>query len=204
MADEPGTATVFFNNHFAPFTHGLGAPIFYVLAEVLVGKTARRFMGRNMTWTELLQVHVLSLPFIGPTKQFFDPPIKHAAWSKKKAAGEEIYGYGDQFMDGARGIPAVLLAEYILETFARGVHMPKFNFKEIAVTAFTKTITRPLSVLLLPYLPSDFQASYMVLESVFGRNANTARMGDEKEKVKQADQDPALWMDHANKKKSQY
>ena len=175
MGDEPGQASVFFSNHIAPLTHGLSAPIFYVLAEVLVGKTARRFMGRNMTWTELLQIHVLSLPFIGSTKQFFDPPIKHPAWSLKEAKGDQIYGYGDQFMDGARGIPAVLFAEYILETFARGIHMPKFVFKDIAVTAFTKTITRPISVLLLPYLPTDFQASYFVLESIFARSATTAR-----------------------------
>ena len=199
MAAEPGQASVFFSNHFAPLTHGLAAPIFYVLAEVLVGKTARRFMGRNMSWTELLQIHILSLPLIGSSLQFYDKPLKHPAWSPKAATGDEIYAYSDQFMDGARGIPAVLFAEYVLETFARGFHIPKFVFKEIAVTAFTKTITRPISVMILPYLPSDFQASYMILEAIFARSATTARNGHKKEKISQKDQEPAEWIDQAGK-----
>ena len=194
MADEPGTATTFFRNHTAPYTHGISAPLFYILAEVLVSKTARRFMGSNMGWIELFQVHFLSLPYMGSLSGYYDPPLKHTAFSKKGAAGDEKYGYGDQLMDGAKGIPAVILAQIVRETFGKGFHFPRIPIKDLAVSAFCKTITRPLSVLLLAYLPADFQASYTVFESILARQATSSRLAPSEQKIKNTDHKIDDWI----------
>jgi hypothetical protein len=192
-------------NHIAPFTHGISAPITYIALEVLVSKLIRRFVGTNLGWMELLQIHTLSLPFIGPLMGWFDPPIKHQAFVKKKATTEaDKYAFTDQLMDGAKGIPAVLFAEYILETFRRGFHYPKMRFKDIAVTAVAKTATRPLTVAIFPYLPADNRASYLVLEAIFAKLAVTSRGYDNAKQKGMKASGIELFQAQASKKKADW
>ena len=187
---EYGTFEGALQNHFAPFTHGISAPLFYIAMEVAVSKLIRRFVGTNTGWLELIQIHGLSLPFIGPLMQFFDPPLKHAAFVSKEAkADEEKYAFTDQLMDGAKGIPAVLFAEYVLETFRRGFHMPKLAMKDIMVTGFAKTATRPITVAVFPYLPVDFRATFLVMEAVFAKLALTGRYQKAKDVLEHKDAD---------------
>ena len=47
-------------------------------------------------------------------------------------------------MDGAKGIPAVLLAEWVLNTFYKGFHFPWFNMKDLLITAACKALTTPM------------------------------------------------------------
>jgi len=190
-------------NHFAPFTHGISAPLFYIAMEVAVSKLIRRFVGTNTGWLELIQIHGLSLPFIGPLMQFFDPPMKHQAFVGKKASTDkEKYAFTDQLMDGAKGIPAVLFAEYVLETFRRGFHMPKLAMKDIMVTGFAKTATRPITVAVFPYLPADFRATYLVMEAVFAKLALTGRQQKEATKTQNKDASIAEFAERGVTKKA--
>ena len=47
-------------------------------------------------------------------------------------------------MDGAKGVPGVFAAQYIINTALKGLHAPRLNFTDILVTAAAKIATRPL------------------------------------------------------------
>ena len=54
---------------------------------------------------------------------------------------------------GAKGIPAVLLAQYLVNTFTTGFHVPWFNFKDLLITAACKAITTPMLYAARTWLP---------------------------------------------------
>ena len=113
-----------------------------------------------MGWLQLCYVHALSLPFMGGAAGFFDPVIDYKGKDKE---GKDI-GFGQQFMDGAKGIPAVLIAQWIVASFAKGFHAPWFNMKELLITAGTKALTRPVVGFVFEYLPDDAAANLRVLD----------------------------------------
>ena len=129
----------------------------YVAFEVLVSKIARFILKAPRGWVDLAFVHTLSLPFMGGAVGFLD---SNSQMKKTKLA------YGELFRDGAKGIPAVLLAQWILDTFAKGFHFPWFNMKELLITAGAKTLTRPITGFIIGYLPSDAQDALTTVEAL--------------------------------------
>ena len=59
-----------------------------------------------------------------------------------------------QLKDGAKGIPAVLLAKYTVDTCFRGFHVPftKWSIADVTISAASKAISRPIFSLLYPYI----------------------------------------------------
>ena len=74
---------------------------------------------------ELAAIHTVSLPFIGGGAAFVEFP---------HPMGYEAL-WGDLVMDGAKGIPAVFAAQYVVNTALKGLHAPSIKFKEVLTTA---------------------------------------------------------------------
>ena len=55
-------------------------------------------------------------------------------------------------MPAPRSAP-VLLAQYLVDTFATGFHVPWFNLKDLLITAACKTLTTPLLYTVKGYIP---------------------------------------------------
>lgn len=169
---EPNSAEVLLYNVTAPITNDIQGAILYVGLEVVVSKLIRRFIGGARGWLELIFTHTLSLPFLGGVHGLFEKPLRGSMDANTSAE----YGVTDQLFDGAMGVPAVLIAEFLLEVFFRGIHMPKLQIKEIAVTAGSKIITRPITVQLYKFMPEGQAASMLLMEAIIARQALGARM----------------------------
>ena len=108
--------------------------IVYVAAEVLVAKVLRKIMkADNKSIMELAAVHTISLGIMGGTTAVFK---KKEGWGTKK--------FSSKIKEGAMGIPAVFIGQYIYNTFGKGFHMPFWTMKDALIMAAAKIITRPL------------------------------------------------------------
>ena len=133
----------------------------YIAAEVVVSKVVRKIIGAdNKGWLELAYVHALSLPFMGGTAAFFD---QQAGYTGNDKDGKKVTAT-THFMDGAKGIPAVLIAQYIIASISKGFHAPWFNMKDLLITAGSKAITRPIIGFIYEYLPDDAAENLEVVE----------------------------------------
>ena len=112
----------------------------YVAWEVIVTKVIRSLFGySNKSVFELAQVLAVSLTFMGGAQGFMAAPGGYAAGSLL-----------EQLKDGAKGIPAVLLAKYSVDTCYKGFHIPfkGWSMSDIIMSAASKAISRPLFSLL--------------------------------------------------------
>jgi hypothetical protein len=149
----------------------------YIAAEVIVAKVVRKIMrADNKGWLQLAYVHALSMPFLGGAAGFFDPQEQYTGNDSK---GKKI-GFATQLWDGAKGIPAVILAQYIVESFAKGFHAPWFNFKDLLITAGSKALTRPLVGFIYTYLPNDAANNLTVVDIMIGRQRNSSTLKSDK------------------------
>ena len=130
----------------------------YVAAEVLVSKIVRTVLKmENRGIWELTWVHLLSIPFMGGIAAPFGQIRQQA----------QTATYGQSAIDGAKGIPGVLIAQWIIATASKGFHFPWFTVKDLLITAGSKTITRPLVYSILDKLPVDAQAGFAVMDQLF-------------------------------------
>ena len=151
MADS---AMDVFNNAILPFDvrkYDLVAGSAQLVAiEVIVSKLIRKILGMGgRGFAELATVHAVSLPFLGGFSGFFEGNNQVSGSSQMNA-----------FQDGAKGVPAVFMAQYVVNVAAKGIHVPKFSFKEMLVTAASKTLSRPLIVLMYPKLHRALQTNF--------------------------------------------
>ena len=114
-----------------------------VATEVIMSKIIRMLMGDQKGILDLAYIHALSLPFLGGLQ--FGAPADRIS--------KRVSGYTQQFIGGAKGIPAVLLAQYLVDTFTTGFHVPWFNMRDLLITAASKTLTKPLLFTVREYLP---------------------------------------------------
>ena len=132
----------------------------YIAAEVIVAKVVRKIMrADNKGWLQLAYVHALSMPFLGGAAGFFDPQEQYTGTDSK---GKKI-GCATQLWEGAKGIPAVILAQYIVESFAKGFHAPWFTLRDLVIMASAKAMSRPLLGTVFSYLPQNMAESLAVL-----------------------------------------
>ena len=88
--------------------------------------------------------------------------------------------WGDVAYDGAKGIPAVFAAQYVVNTALKGMHAPSIKFKEVLTTAASKILSR----LLLSGGYSLFPASFFrnnldILDMAFAKHfMNSRLLGD--------------------------
>lgn len=136
----------------------VGGSISHVAFEVLVSYIARRVLrSERRSIVELAAIHTLAIPFEGGLSAFTDAP-------NTKGMNAPV---SDQFVDGAKGVPAVFAGTYMANTFMDGLHAPKLNFKDILITAASKIITRPLRSFLHPYLGDSYRNGTDALQKTF-------------------------------------
>ena len=148
-------------------TSVVGGAAGYVGLEVMVSYILRSvFKVEKRGIMELTAIHGLSVPFVGGLSAFSDGP---------DPLGLEG-SYGSQFMDGAKGIPAVFASTYVVNTFLQGLHMPKLNFRDILVTAASKIITRPIMSLAYPQFGETFRNGQDALEETFKKQRQNSNL----------------------------
>ena len=121
-------------------------------------------MGMPRGLLKLSAIHGVSLPFIGGASGFVEPTAGYDA------------DYADQFTSGAKGVPAVLVAHYIIQVFERGFTLPNAGFKEYIITAVSKILSRPLASTVYGYLPAGASNSLAVLHALMVRQAKASNL----------------------------
>ena len=133
-----------------PFSAGTNAAIGgveYITVEVLVDMVLRMILRAPRRGVfQLAVIHALTLPMIGGiTRLYGAAPIDYSSGSLL-----------DQTKDGAMGVPAVFLAQYIYSSAFRGFYIPKgFSMRDILVTILAKTVTKPLISSVWRFLPKS-------------------------------------------------
>ena len=113
----------------------------YVAIEVIISKLFRRLIGAApKSWKDLIFIHGVSLSYMGGAQGFANPPGKYEA------------GVVENLKDGVKGIPAILLGMYTVDTCYRGFHVPKWSMADILVSAASKTVSRPIFGMLYPLI----------------------------------------------------
>ena len=116
-----------------------------VAPEVLVSKIVQRMFGKSVRdgWLDLLFIHLFSIPFLGGLGQPIGPTYH------PRVADE----YKQQFQSGVAGVPAVIVASYLLETLkGKGILHWGLSLRRLLVTAVSKIITRPIVSTMLAQL----------------------------------------------------
>ena len=88
-------------------------------------------------------MHTVSLGIMGGTTAVFG---KEEGWGSDE--------FSKKIKQGAAGIPALFIAQYIYNTFGKGFHMPFWSMKDALIMAAAKILTRPL--LAMVYDKSQF------------------------------------------------
>ena len=134
-----------------------------VASEVLVGWVIRKVMKAPKPVLEMAYIHALSLPFLGGLSGYQEEPSLRTSIPAVK---DGTQSYGHQLAAGAKGIPAVILAQYIVASFSRGFHVPWFNLKDLLITAAAKAVTAPLLFALSESLPESLADGLEVMQQL--------------------------------------
>ncbi len=137
-----------------------------VLLEVLLAKLIR--MGLRMdrvSLGKLVLIHAISLPLTGGIVGFVDPvkPLK---------TNPDLQ---TAFMDGAKNVPALFLAQYITNTAVQGLHTPKISMSDILITAACRIITRPMLKYVYQYAPVQVQDNFDANDEMVGNQQIASR-----------------------------
>ena len=122
-----------------------------IAVEVLVAKIIRKVLNMgNRGIMELAFIHAVSLPLMGGLAAPFGP--------MRPYGGDHMKA----FQDGAKGIPAVFAAQYIVNVANKGFSIPKVSLKEILVTAASKVLSKPLINALITKMPKAMADNFKV------------------------------------------
>ena len=139
----------------------------YIFFEVFTSWMIRYVMGfEKRPLTKLLAIHAISIPMIGGTTAFMNP--------------NHIMGYeapwGDVLLDGGKGVPAVFLAQYLVNTSLVGFHAPSIAFKEVLITIASKVLSRVLVSVIYSSIPGGARSYLDILEEVFFKQNAVSRL----------------------------
>ena len=151
-----GSPVNILKNSFVPFSSGklIQGSVEYVAIEVLVSWLIRKVMGMPRGLLNLSTIHAVSLPFLGGAVGFAD------------ASASYDENFSAQFQAGAKGVPAVWLAHYIVQVFEKGFTLPSGGIKEYLITAISKILSRPLASTVVGYLPDNVTDALAVLHAL--------------------------------------
>ena len=91
---------------------------------------------------ELATVHTLSVGLMGGLGSALNNPEQGPVQYGEKSITRHI-------TQGAKGIPALFLAQYIYQTFFSGFSMTFWSMKDALIMAAAKILTRPIAAKLL-------------------------------------------------------
>ena len=86
-------------------------------------------------------------------------------------------GYGDDFKDGAKTIPALMLGYITQQLRSEGIKVPAFFNMEVALMVLGKVLTRPILQTIAASLPADSAAAYIVLDTIWAAQRDIAKRG---------------------------
>ena len=115
---------------------GIAGTIDAVAFEVVVGRIGRWLLGLkcHQGWVaDIMMYSTAEALYGGVQGNIFDDPKDPNKATFMEAA-----------TDAAKAIPAVWLSQYIVQTGAQGLHLPKIHAIDLVTLAATKVITRPL------------------------------------------------------------
>lgn len=166
MAESERSPVNVLKNTFAPFSSAklIGGTTGYVANEIAVSYIVRKIMGKHKSLVELAAVHTLSVPLLGGAVGFMEPQ------------GSYEDDWSAQFGAGFKGVPALFLAQYIIQIFNKGFTLPNEGFKEYLVAAFSKIVSRPVLSVINGYLPGSAVDSLEVLHTLVQRQAVGSNM----------------------------
>ena len=190
MGDKEGYSNVFWNAiqpYNFNYDNQLAGAATVVASEVLVGWVIRKVMKAPKPVLEMAYIHALSLPFLGGLSGYQEEPSFRTSIPSGAKKGETTQGYGHQLAAGAKGIPAVILAQYIVASFTRGFHVPWFNLKDILITAAAKAVTAPLLFALSESMPESLADGLEVMQQLVElQAASSVFVAKDKRGVKKA------------------
>ena len=139
----------------------------YVAFEVFVSWMVRyMFKFEKRSLMELMAIHAVSIPLIGGAAGFVE--------------GNHLLGYeapwGDVLYDGAKGVPAVFVAQYLVNTALAGFHVPGINVKDVLITAASKILSRVVISAGYGNFGDRFRDYLDILEEVFNRQYQKSRL----------------------------
>ena len=140
----------------------------YVAIEVFVSKVLRIVLKMDTkSLVELATIHAVSLAFMGGAQGFSDAP-----------GPIRSDGLFKQLRDGAKGIPAVLLAMWTVDTLNSGFHAPftKWTLRDVLVSAASKAISRPLFSLVYPFIPRPVRDPFDLANDMVRRQVNRSTL----------------------------
>ena len=150
----------------------VGGAAFYVTAEVLVSWLLRKVIkAPAIPLRDLAIVHAMSLPLIGGMQAPMEAnnPLYYEA------------PLSEQFMAGAKGIPGLMAAVYAHQTFLKGFHRPQLNFKDVAIMAAAKTLTRPLLSFAYGAIPDAGRNGLDTIEQLHNQQRVNSRLVSEED-----------------------
>ena len=138
-----------------------------IFVEVLFSKLIRMALRmENKTLGRLILIHTLAMPLTGGLTGFVDPQVElRAAPTVAQSA-----------MDGAKGVPAIFMAQYITNTALQGLHMPKISMSDILITAAAKILTRPALKFVYQYMPQAVQQNFDANDDMVSNQNEISRL----------------------------
>ena len=122
-----------------------------IAAEVALSKVIRWFLKvPKRSILDLATVHTVSQTFLGGFSGYFNQSQPLANNPSTMTA----------LQDGAKGIPGLLFAQYIVNTAYNGLHFPKWTFKEFLILGASKALTRPIINMAYSSLPVTVQQNF--------------------------------------------
>ena len=134
-----------------------------VAVEVTVSKILRKILRMaDESIFRLTLIHAASLPLLGGAGGYFNA---------NQRLNQPNATYAEQFADGAKGIPAVFMGQYIVNTGFQGFHMPKISIQDMLITAASKVLSRPLLAAVYPKLHKQLKDNFDVVEDMVAAQA---------------------------------
>ena len=160
------------NNSIAPYdprkSQLVMGNIQLVAVEVTVSKILRKILRMaDESIFRLTLIHAASLPLLGGAGGYFAPA---------KRLGDTNATYAEQFADGAKGIPAVFIGQYVINTAFQGFHMPKISIQDMLITAASKVLSRPLLAAVYPKLHKQLADNFDVTDSMIENQVATSNL----------------------------
>ena len=139
-----------------------------IAVEVTVSKILRMILGmENTSVFRLALIHTAALPLLGGAGGFFNP----AQRLRNRQAT-----YAEQFADGAKGIPAVFLGQYVVNTAFQGFHIPKVSIRDMLITAASKVLSRPLLAAIYPKLHKQITDNFDLVDTMIEKQVATSNL----------------------------
>lgn len=149
-----------------------------VAVEVVVSKLLRYLIkAESRSVLNLVAVHTVSMALLGGFSGFFEG-VKYLANEPSTT---------DALMDGAKGIPGLFAAQYVVNTAGQGLHFPKFTFKDMLITGASKAITRPIINMAYSSLPVSMQRNFSAHDEMINKQKEVSRFGSDKSSRRRLD-----------------